>query len=45
MKTNHNTYQSNLFYSYSHKDEKYRSNMEKALSQLKSKKLLEDWFD
>lgn len=34
-----------LFYSYSHKDEKYRSNMETVLSQLKSDKLLQDWSD
>ena len=45
MKTDGNTFHANLFYSYSHKDERYRSAMETALSQLKNDKLLEDWFD
>ena len=45
MKTNGNTFHAKLFYSYSHKDEQYRSAMENALSLLKNDKLLEDWFD
>ncbi len=45
MKTNKDTFYTNLFYSYSHKDEKYRNNMETALSQLKRDKLLKEWFD
>ena len=45
MKTDVNTFHANLFYSYSHKDENYRSNMETALSQLGRDKLLKEWSD
>ena len=45
MKTGSNTFHVNLFYSYSHKDEKYRNNMETALSQLRRDKLLKEWSD
>ncbi len=45
MKTDNNTFHVNLFYSYSHKDEKYRGNMETALSQLRRDKLLKEWSD
>ena len=45
MKTDVNTFHANLFYSYSHKDENYRSNMETALSQLRRDKLLKEWSD
>ena len=45
MKTDNDTFQANLFYSYSHKDEKYRSNMETALSQIRRDKLLKEWSD
>ena len=45
MNTDDNTFQANLFYSYSHKDEKYRSNMETALAQLRRDKLLKEWSD
>ena len=45
MKTDGNTFHANLFYSYSHKDENYRSNMETALSQLRRDKLLKEWSD
>ena len=34
-----------LFYSYSHKDEKYSKEIEKNLSLLKKKKLLDSWSD
>ena len=34
-----------LFYSYSHKDEKYRNQMEKSLAILKRANLLEEWSD
>ena len=45
MTTNSNTFHANLFYSYSHKDAQYRSNMETALSQLRRENLLKDWSD
>lgn len=45
MKKDGNTFQAELFYSYSHKDERYRSNMETALSQLRRDKLLKEWSD
>lgn len=45
MTTDSNTFQANLFYSYSHKDAQYRDNMEKALDLLKRNKLLKDWSD
>ena len=35
----------NLFYSYCHKDQKYRKAMEKSLALLKQKRLLKDWSD
>ena len=34
-----------LFYSYSHKDETYRGNMEKSLAILEQDGLLYEWFD
>ena len=34
-----------LFYSYSHKDSKYREAMERSLAQLKREALLQDWSD
>lgn len=45
MTTNSDTFHANLFYSYSHKDARYRDDMEKALSQLKRENLLQDWSD
>ena len=45
MKTDDNAFHANLFYSYSHKDEKYRSDMETALAQLRTDKLLKEWSD
>ena len=45
MTTNSDTFHANLFYSYSHKDARYRDDMEKTLSQLKRKSLLKDWSD
>ena len=43
--TTDNTFQAKLFYSYSHTDDRYRANMERALSLLKREKLLQDWSD
>ena len=40
-----NTFHANLFYSYSHKDARYRQNMEDALAQLRTDGLLKDWSD
>ena len=45
MTIDRNTFHANLFYSYSHKDAQYRSNMEKALTQLRRKGLLKEWSD
>ena len=45
MKIDRHTFNANLFYSYSHIDEQYRNDMEKALSLLKRKNLLKDWSD
>ena len=45
MKSDDTTYYANLFYSYSHKDAKYRGDMEKALSWQKNNNLLRDWSD
>ena len=45
MKTDRNDFHANLFYSYCHKDEKNRDDMEKALSLLRRKNLLKDWSD
>ena len=45
MKIDRDAFHANLFYSYSHKDEQYRNNMETALSLLKTDKLLKDWSD
>ena len=38
-------YRTKLFYSYSHKDSKYREDMERTLSLLRDKGLVEDWYD
>ena len=45
MKTDGSAFYASLFYSYSHKDAKYRDDMETALSGLKREKLLKDWSD
>ena len=45
MKTNRNDFYANLFYSYSHKDARYRQNMENALAQLRTEGLLQEWSD
>ncbi len=45
MKTARNTFHANLFYSYSHRDARYRRNMNTALSQLRREKLLQEWSD
>ena len=45
MKTARNTFHANLFYSYSHRDARYRQNMETALSQLRREQLLQEWSD
>ena len=45
MKINRNDFYVNLFYSYSHKDARYRQNMENALAQLRTDGLLKDWSD
>lgn len=45
MTIDRNTFHANLFYSYSHKDARYRQNMEDALAQLRTEELLKDWSD
>ena len=45
MKINRNDFYANLFYSYSHKDARYRQNMENALAQLRTDGLLQEWSD
>ena len=45
MNENKSALQLRLFYSYSHRDAKYRSSMETALSWLKQNRLLADWSD
>ena len=45
MQIDRNRFYANLFYSYSHKDARYRTNMEKALTQLRTNRLLKDWSD
>ena len=45
MKNDRNAFHANLFYSYSHKDDRYRDNMEKALAQLRKEELLAEWSD
>ena len=45
MKSNRNDFYADLFYSYSHKDARYRQNMENALAQLRTKGLLQEWSD
>ena len=45
MVENHVHSPARLFYSYSHKDETYRTEMEKALSLLRQEGLLYEWFD
>ena len=45
MNINRNAFHANLFYSYSHRDERYRENMERALAQLRRDKLLMEWSD
>ena len=45
MQSDRNRFYANLFYSYSHEDAPYRSNMEKALAQLRTDGLLKDWSD
>ena len=45
MTIDRNTFQANLFYSYSHRDARYRQNMEDALAQLRTEGLLKDWLD
>ena len=45
MKIDRDAFRANLFYSYSHKDEQYRNNMETALAQLRREHLLSDWSD
>ncbi len=45
MKTDRNAFHANLFYSYSHRDEKYKTNMEKALAKLRQDGLLMEWSD
>ena len=45
MESKNSTFHANLFYSYCHKDEKYRESMETSLSLLKREGLLDDWSD
>lgn len=45
MKIDRNAFHVNLFYSYSHRDAKYRNNMESALAQLRRDELLVEWSD
>ena len=45
MQIDQNRFYANLFYSYSHKDARYRTNIEKALTQLRTNGLLKDWSD
>ena len=45
MKSNQNNFYANLFYSYSHRDARYRQNMERALTQLRTKGWLQEWSD
>ena len=45
MESKNSTFHVNLFYSYCHKDEKYRESMETSLALLKREGLLDDWSD
>ena len=45
MTTQQSGYVVNLFYSYSHRDSRYRASMEKSLALLKGDGLLLDWSD
>ena len=45
MPIHQNTFHTDLFYSYSHRDEQYRENMETALAQLRRDGLLKEWSD
>ena len=45
MKTDRNAFHANLFYSYSHRDARYRKNMNTVLSQLRRQQLLQEWSD
>lgn len=45
MRNDKDAFRANLFYSYSHKDEQYRNNMETALALLRRDNLLVDWSD
>ena len=45
MESKNSTFHVNLFYSYCHRDEKYRESMETSLALLKREGLLNDWSD
>ena len=45
MPIHQNTFHTDLFYSYSHRDARYRQNMETALAQLRTDGLLKEWSD
>ena len=45
MESKNPTFHATLFYSYCHKDEKYRESMETSLALLKREGLLDDWSD
>ena len=45
MKIDRNAFHANLFYSYSHRDARYRENMESGLAQLRRDELLVEWSD
>ena len=45
MQSDRNHFYAKLFYSYSHKDARYKNNMEDALAQLRTDGLLKDWSD
>ena len=45
MNSKNSTFHATLFYSYCHKDEKYRESMETSLALLKKEGLLNDWSD
>ena len=45
MKRDGTAFYANLFYSYSHKDDQHRNDMQTALSLLKQDNLLEEWYD
>ena len=45
MSDRHPTFSVRLFYSYCHRDERYRSSMEVSLALLKNEGILKDWSD